>query len=151
MPSARNPESTPSGWSPTRGRKLRALFVTVPYPKHLGMRLGRLAAGEAHISLTGGGDLRQYQGITHGGALASLADTAATLAAMTILPGGLDVVTVEFKVNFVRALTRGRATAVGTVVHMGGRTTIAEVRVHGRAKTDLLATGTFTMLNVPIP
>ena len=126
------------------------MFATVPYPRHLGMRLGLLAAGVAHISLTGGGDLQQYQGITHGGALASLADTAATLAAMTILPEGLDVVTVEFKMNFIRPLIRGRATAVGTVVHMGNRTTIAEVRVHDRRRSDLLATGSFTMLNVPI-
>lgn len=114
------------------------------------MRLGSLAAGHARVSLTGRDELQQYQGITHGGALASLADTAATLAAMTMLPERLDVVTVEFKMNFIRALTRGRATAVGTVVHMGRRTTIAEVRVYGRTKNDLLATGTFTMLNFPI-
>ena len=139
-----------SHWTPARGRQLKALFATIPFPKFLGMRLEKLAAGEARVALPATRTLRQYQGIVHGGALAALADTAATFAAMTLLPDGTDLVTIEFKINFLQA-ARGRTLAHGSIVRMGRRITVAEVKLFGRTRRQLLGTGTFTMLNFHSP
>ena len=136
-----------SHWTPARGRQLKALFATIPFPNFLGMKLEKLAAGEAQIALPTPRKLRQYQGIVHGGALASLADTAATFAALTLLPDDTDLVTIEFKINFLQAAGQGRTLAHGSIVRMGRRVTVAEVQLFGRTKRQLLATGTFTMLN----
>jgi uncharacterized protein (TIGR00369 family) len=142
--------NTQTGWTPARNRRLRRLFRTIPYPKHLGMKLRTLGAGEAVLTMPAGGTLCQYQGITHGGALASLADTAATFAAMTMLPEGIDVVTIEFKLNFLKALITGAAVAEGRVIRMGQRITLAQVEIYSHRKKHHLTTGIFTMLNFPI-
>lgn len=136
-----------SHWTPARGRRLKALFTTIPFPRFLGMTLEKLAAGEARVALPAARELRQYQGIVHGGALAALADTAATFAAMTLLPEDTDLVTIEFKINFLRAADRGRTFAHGSILRMGSRISVAEVQLFGRNRRQLLSTGTFTMLN----
>jgi uncharacterized protein (TIGR00369 family) len=116
----------------------------------MGMKLARLAAGEADIAMTIAPHHHQYQGLAHGGVLAALADTAATFAACTVLPEGIDLVTIEFKVNFIAGLPGGRALARGRVVRSGGRVSVADVSVFGPTRRRLILTGTFTMLNFPI-
>lgn len=93
--------------------------------------------------------LHQYQGILHGGVVAALADTTATFAALTIVPDGTDVVTIEFKVNFLAPVARGRAMAEARVIQPGRRVTVAEARVYGSPRKNPVAIGTFTMLNIP--
>jgi uncharacterized protein (TIGR00369 family) len=53
-------------------------------------------------------------------------------AVHSVLPAGVGYTTIEFKVNFVRAATvaSGRLRAEGRLVHEGGRTAVAEGRVH---------------------
>lgn len=117
--------------------------------QHLGMRLSQLGAGEARISMPLTQALRQYQGLAHGGAIASLADTAATIAALTALPRESDVVTVEFKMNYLSALRSGRAVAHGRVVCMGSRIVTVEVAVSSPRQSENAAIGLFTMLRIP--
>jgi uncharacterized protein (TIGR00369 family) len=129
---------------------LVARFRTVPYPNWLGIKISKLAAGRADLSLAVRKNHHQYQGITHGGVLASLADTAATFSALTVIPDATDVVTIEFKVNFLAAIPSGNVLAHGRVVRVGSRVTVADVEVYGPKRDRLIMTGTFTMLVFPI-
>lgn len=133
-------------WTRSRREMLLERFRTVPYPNWLGIKIGRLAAGESVLKLAIQKKHHQYQGIAHGGVLASLADTAATFSALTIIPDATDAVTIEFKVNFLEAMPAGTLHALGQVVRAGSRVAVSEVRVYGPKKDRLVMTGTFTML-----
>lgn len=60
---------------------IRQFFPTSPYVKHLGMQLVDIQPGEARLALPFTEELVTIGTIVHGGALASLIDTAAMVAA----------------------------------------------------------------------
>jgi uncharacterized protein (TIGR00369 family) len=130
---------------------LTSRFRAVPYPNWLGLKIAKLSAGHAGLSITIKRNHQQYQGIAHGGVLASLADTAATFAALTIIPENTDVVTIEFKVNFLAAAPSGTLVANGRTVRVGSRVAVSDVEVYGPERDRLVMTGTFTMLVFPKP
>jgi uncharacterized protein (TIGR00369 family) len=132
----------------TKARRQRAAehFRSAKFTSHLGMRLSRLAPGEAWVSIPASESLHQYQGLVHGGAIASLADTAATMAALTVLPAESDIVTIEFKMNYLNPWRSGRAIAHGRIVKAGNRVIVVEVSITRPGAKSLVATGTFTML-----
>jgi uncharacterized protein (TIGR00369 family) len=51
--------------------------------------------------------------------IGALADTAGGYAAMTLLPVGCEVLTLEYKINFLRPATGTRLIAEGTVLRLG--------------------------------
>lgn len=138
-------------WTPKRRKMLVSRFNSVPYPNWLGIKIAKLGAGIADLSLSIKRNHQQYQGIAHGGVLASLADTAATFAALTVIPEGMDVVTIEFKVNFLAGVPAGMSIAKGRTVRVGSRVAVSDVQLFGPSKDRLAMTGTFTMLVFPKP
>ena len=62
--------------------------------------------------------------------MGALADIAGGYAALTVVPEGMEVSTVEYKVNFLAAFQGGELRATGRVVKAGRRiiVTSAEVR-----------------------
>lgn len=89
--------------------------------------------------------------IMHGGVAASLLDTALGLASATKAPKQHDVVTAQLNLNYLRAARVGdELICRGEVVHSGRRTCVARADVR-TATGELVATGTGTMLFVPMP
>jgi uncharacterized protein (TIGR00369 family) len=86
-------------------------------------------------------------GTVHGGYIATLLDSCMGCAVQTKLPQGQGYTTLEFKVNFVRAVTdtTGPVTATGVVITSGRRTATAEGRLTD-ATGRLLAHATTTCL-----
>jgi uncharacterized protein (TIGR00369 family) len=70
-------------------------------------------------------------GMVHGGFAATLLDSAMGCAVHTMLPARVGYTTLEFKVNLLRAITvdTGRLRAVGTILHIGRTTALAEGRL----------------------
>lgn len=70
-------------------------------------------------------------GVVHGGLAATLLDSAMGCAVHSTLPAGAGYTTLEFKVNFVRAITveTGRVRCEAKLIHIGGRTATAEGRI----------------------
>lgn len=94
--------------------------------------------GKRHYNPLGG---------VHGGWIATLLDSCMGCAVQTLLRAGEGFTTLELKVNFLRGLTEatGSVEAVGTAIHRGRRTALAEGKLldeQGR----LLAHGTTTCL-----
>ena len=90
-------------------------------------------------------------GVVHGGYAATLLDSCMGCAVHASLPAGQAYTTLEFKINFVRALTdkTGRVRAEGRVIHPGSRAATAEGKLYdGRGK--LLAHATTTCLVFPV-
>jgi uncharacterized protein (TIGR00369 family) len=86
-------------------------------------------------------------GVVHGGLAATLLDSAMGCAVHSMLPAGTGYTTLEIKVNYVRAITAetGRVRCEARLVHLGGRTAIAEGRIVDNAG-KLYAHGTTTCL-----
>lgn len=85
----------------------------------LGARLVRVADGEVQIALPFASGLSQQQGFVHAGAVTSVVDSACGYAALTRAPAGHEVVTAEFKINFVRPAIGQRFLAIGRVQSNG--------------------------------
>lgn len=70
-------------------------------------------------------------GSVHGGFGATLLDSAMGCAVHTVLDAGDFYTTLEFKINFLRAMTHetGEVRGIGIVVHAGRTTAIAEGRI----------------------
>ena len=101
-------KTSPADYAPNfttkRRRLLTQRFKTVPYPNYLGMKIKAVRAGHVTVSFKVSDNLKQYQGLLHGGAMTSIADTAASFAALTIIPPDLDLITVDIKGNFLAAV-----------------------------------------------
>lgn len=86
-------------------------------------------------------------GSVHGGYAATLLDSCMGCAVHTTLPPGQAYTTLEFKINFVRAITEktGRVRAEGRVIHPGKLAATAEGNLYD-SRGKLLAHATTTCL-----
>jgi uncharacterized protein (TIGR00369 family) len=96
---------------------------------HLGAELLRVVPGECVLTLPFSEKVTQQQGSFHGGAIAALADIAGGYAALTLAPAGMEVVSVEFKINFLAACEGGELCATGRVIKAGKRIIVTSVEV----------------------
>lgn len=115
--------------TPDEERRVRAAFEEIPYARLLGMELGELRRGAATLHLEARDELKRNRGILHGGVVASLADTAAAFAILTLTEPGQSSTTVDLTVHYLRPLSEGRATARARVVRAGLRIMVISVDV----------------------
>lgn len=97
--------------------------------RHLGVRLLAVAPGEVTLALPYSDCVTQQQGGFHGGAMGALADIAGGYAALTMAPQGMEVTTVEYKINFLAAFQGGELHATGRVVRAGKRIIVTTAEV----------------------
>jgi uncharacterized protein (TIGR00369 family) len=114
---------------PARLARAREAFASVPYAKLIGLELGEVSRGQATILLTVRDDLKQYQGVVHGGAVASLIDTAAAFAVVTELEAGERVTTTDLTIHYLRPVSSGRLSATARIVRGGRRLLVLSVEV----------------------
>lgn len=86
-------------------------------------------------------------GAVHGGIAATLLDAAMGGAVASMLGAGQGFTTIEIKVNYLRALkeSTGKVYCEGKIIHLGGRTAMAEGRIIDEAG-NLYAHGTTTCI-----
>jgi uncharacterized protein (TIGR00369 family) len=91
-------------------------------------------------------------GSVHGGYAATLLDSAMGLAVHTMLPPGTGYTTLEFKISFIKGMTKdtGPVRTEGRTLNVGRRTATAEARITD-AEGRLLAHATTTCLVFEIP
>ncbi len=95
----------------------------------LGARVDKVAPGTCVLSLPYSDKVTQQQGAFHGGAVGALADIAAGYAALTQAPPDTEVVTVEYKINFMAGCQGGELRATGRVVKAGKRIMVTAAEV----------------------
>ena len=99
--------------------RARQAFASVPYASFLGLELGDLQRDEVSIHLNVRAELKQNQGVVHGGAIASLIDTASAFAVVNRLEPDERVTTTDLTIHFLRPVTEGRMTATARIVRRG--------------------------------
>jgi len=70
-------------------------------------------------------------GSVHGGVIATLCDSACGCAVQSMLPAGTHYASLDLTVKFLRPVTAatGRMVCEGTVIHVGGRSALAQARL----------------------
>jgi 1,4-dihydroxy-2-naphthoyl-CoA hydrolase len=107
-----------------------AVWSTMPFAQTLGSELLEAGAPEVRARLAWDASLCTAGGVLHGGALMSLADSAAAVCAFLNLPEGAGgTTTVESKTNFMRAVREGSVTATSTPLHKGRRFVVVETEL----------------------
>ena len=114
-----------------------------------GAVLESVESGTVTISCGFEESLTQQHGLIHGGVVASLVDVACGYAALSVMPEDREVLTVEFKIHFLKPAKADRVFAVGKVVQTGRTLTVCEGSVFDATRTRLLARMTATMIAVP--
>ena len=99
--------------------RVRASFARQSMMKVLGASLERVSPGEVDIRLPFRADLTQQHGFLHAGVTTSIADSACGYAALSLMPPGAAVLTVEFKVNLMAPAAGEVFIARGRVVKAG--------------------------------
>lgn len=72
---------------------------------------------------------KQIHGVVHGGILAALADTAAAIAAYTVIPRGTELATLELNINYLEPVPGGRVKADARVLRSGRNFVVTECEI----------------------
>jgi uncharacterized protein (TIGR00369 family) len=110
--------TTPS--DPDFAARVTASFGRQRLMRTLGAVLESVEPGRVAIRLPFRDDLTQQHGFMHAGAIASVADSAAGYAALTLMPADAGVLSIEFKVNML-APAKGEAIVARAEVIRPGR------------------------------
>jgi uncharacterized protein (TIGR00369 family) len=103
-------------------RRIRTSFGRQGLNEAIRATLGRVSAGMVEIEVPFSDGVSQQHGFFHGGVMGAIGDSACGYAAMTLTPPGAEVLTIEYKVNFLspargdRLVARGRVTKPGRTV-----------------------------------
>ena len=112
--------------SPESEHRIRGHFATVAFNLFLGAEITLLASGRCELAVQFREELAQQDGYFHGGVIATLADSGAGHAALTLMGAGHRALTGEFKVNFLAPARGERLLMRSRVIKHGGTLTIAQ-------------------------
>jgi uncharacterized protein (TIGR00369 family) len=115
--------------TPEQLSRLREGITRIPYAHLLGISFEDATRGAATLSMSARPELERFGGIMHGGALASLADTASAFAVLTTLEPGEQTVTVDLTLHYLRPVTEGKLTARARVVRAGRRVATVSIEI----------------------
>ena len=130
--------------------RVRASFARQAFMAALGAELMAVSPGEVSIALPFREDLTQQHGFLHAGAVASVVDSACGYAALSLMPPGAGVLSVEFKVNLLAPAAGERFIATGRVVKPGRTLTVCagEVAAERGGERTVVALMQATMMTL---
>jgi uncharacterized protein (TIGR00369 family) len=136
----------PPGDNPQSGADLMRQFLPAsPYVAHLGMRLDEIQPGRAILSLPFSEHVVTIGSTVHGGAIASLIDTAAMVAAWSgsAVPETMRGTTVGLSISYLAPANQEDIRAIATVLRQGRSLAYLDVEVRAASGT-LVAKGLVT-------
>ena len=75
-------------------------------------------------------------------------DSACGYAALTMLKGNSEVLTIEFKINFLKPAKTNKLIAIGKVLQSGKTLTVCDGFVYDETETKLIAKMTATIIAI---
>ena len=114
---------------PNFAERTRASFARQAIMQLLGAEMREVEAGRVLIALPFKPELTQQHGFFHGGATATIADSAGGYAGFTLFGPGESVLTVEFKLNLIAPADGDCLYAEGRVKKPGRTLTVCELEV----------------------
>lgn len=127
-------------------KRVRTSFHKQGLMRLLGAEVVEASPGICVIEVPFSDELTQQERYFHGAVTGAIGDTAGGYAALTLAPPGREVLTVEYKVNFLAPAWGEKLIARGEVVSAGRRLFVCKAEVEavadgeGRACATLLQT-----------
>ena len=112
--------------NPEYVQTVRDSFYKQGLMRYLGARLDTVQPGYVSISMPFSEDITQQHGYFHAGGITSIVDSACGYAALTLMPPDTEVLTIEFKVNFLSPALGERVVAHGRVIKPGSTVTVCQ-------------------------
>jgi uncharacterized protein (TIGR00369 family) len=130
--------------------RVKASFARQAFMAHLGVELAHVAPGEVDLVVAFHEGLTQQHGYFHAGVTATIADSAAGYAAMSLFAPGAGILTTEFKINLLAPARGERLVARGRAIKAGRTLTVcrADVSALRDGAETLVVTGLFTLMQV---
>ena len=131
-------------------QRVLASFDRQEFMKTVGARIVSVEPGQVVIEWPFSSELTQQHGFLHAGVVAAVADSACGYAALSLMPEGVAVLSVEFKVNLLRPAAGEHFRALGKVIRAGRTLTVcaAEVQGHLAGKETVIAIMQATIMAV---
>ena len=127
-------------------RRVRESFARQRVMETMGATLLRVTPGEVEIALPFRAELTQQHGFLHAGVVTTIVDRACGYAALSLMPPGAGVLTIEFKLNLMapaageRMIARGRVTKPGRTINVCAGDVFAEQDGREKLVATMLAT-----------
>ncbi len=130
--------------------RVRSSFDQQGAMKTIGAKLTKIMPGEVHIDLPFSHALTQQHGYIHAGIITTIVDTACGYAAYTLMPAHSQVLSVEYKVNFLAPAKGANIVGIGKVVKAGRSITVCqgEVWACDNGQKNLVAVMQATMITL---
>ena len=115
----------------------------------LGMHIETVQNGIGRVRISVDERLMHAQQIVHGGVIFTIADTAMSMAVLSVYPSGTRTGTIEAKINYLLPVRTGELLAEATLVHQGRSTAVLEATVfnivNGEQSAIARVLGTFSV------
>jgi uncharacterized protein (TIGR00369 family) len=127
-----------------------ATFAAQQAMQTLGISIARLDPGEVDLAMDYAPEYSQQNGFVHAGIITAGLDNACGIAAFTLMPAGVDILTVEFKTNLLAPAKGERFSFRALVVKPGRTLTVCEGRAYSvnDGVENLIATMTGTLMAI---
>lgn len=127
--------------------KIREKFRENSFPTLVGIEIESIENGRARLAMDVTEKHLQLQGIMHGGAIATLIDTAVAMAILGASEPGDRFTTIEMKINYLSPVREGRVFADAKLIRDGRRIVVAECDVF-EPRGRLAAKGLLTYMRL---
>ena len=136
--------------NPHFDKTVRDSFAAQQFMASIGARLERVVAGEIEIRVPFRPELTQQHGFLHAGVVTSALDSACGYAALTLMPEGAGVLSVEFKMNLLAPARGNELVARSRVIRSGRTITVcqAEASMIAAEAETVVATMLATMMTI---
>jgi uncharacterized protein (TIGR00369 family) len=109
-----------------------ASFARQGLMQALGIELAGIGPGHCVLEAAADAKLSQQHGFFHGALIGAMLDCAGGYAAYSLMPAGSDVLTTEYKINFLAAAEGERLIARGRVLKPGRTLTVVQAEAFCR-------------------
>ena len=126
--------------NPNYEEQIKLGFARQNVMNAIGARLRKVAPGEVEIELNFREDLTQQHGYVHAGIITIIADSACGFAAYSLMQENSEVLTVEYKVNFMAPARGEKFVAIGRVIKSGRTLTVCAgevIAIDGEARKTI--------------
>jgi uncharacterized protein (TIGR00369 family) len=116
---------------PAYAEKVAESFAKQSFMHTLKAELVSVAPGRVEVGVENWPGLQQQHGFVHAGVTTTLLDNACGYAAISLKPAGIEVLTLEFKVNLLNPGRGERMVAVAQVLKDGRQVTVVQADAYG--------------------
>jgi uncharacterized protein (TIGR00369 family) len=130
--------------------RVRDSFSRQTLMQTIGACLSGVGPGEVEISMPMRAGLSQQDGFVHAGIITAIVDSACGYAALSLTPAGCEILTIEYKVNFLSPAAGELFVARGRVTKAGRNITVCsgDVTAESDGKRKLITSMLTTMMTI---